>query len=275
MRIQNLLKVILLLIIGGSITNYSQAQPTSQMIAANQLFESQKWAEAAQAYQKIIDGEPNNGRAWLQLGKSRLSLGQYELAINALEKNVAMSKNSWAMVKIACAYTKLNQKEKALEWLEKAAQNKASATVNLIQESDLESLRNEPRYKEISLTIEKEQKPCMFMAEAKQFDFWIGSWTVFNPQGQKAGESQIIPIASGCGLLENWINTLELPGKSINFFDPKTQKWHQYWIGSDGIPIRFEGNYKEKSMVFEGVSITKDGEKTLYKMTYFLLDENT
>ncbi|MBX7174571.1 MAG: hypothetical protein K1X72_26590, partial [Pyrinomonadaceae bacterium] len=42
-----------------------------------------------------------------------------------------------------------------------------------------------------------------------------------------------------------------------------------------GIPIRFEGNYKEKSMVFEGVSITKDGEKTLYKMTYFLLDENT
>ena len=245
------------------------------MIAANQLFESGKWAEAAQAYQKITEGEPNNGRAWLQLGKSRLSLGQYESAIIALEKNVAIGKNPLAMVKIACAYTKLNQKEKALEWLEKAAKNNASASVNLSQETDLEPLRNDPRYKEISLTIEKEQKPCLFMAEAKQFDFWIGSWTVFNTNGQKAGESQIIPIASGCGLLENWTNTLELPGKSINFFDSKTQKWHQYWIGSDGIPIRFEGNYKEKAMVFEGVSITKDGEKTLYKMTFFLLDENT
>ncbi|HWP55954.1 MAG TPA: tetratricopeptide repeat protein [Pyrinomonadaceae bacterium] len=40
------------------------------MNAANQLFNNQKWEEAAKAYEVIVAAEPDNARAWYQLGDS-------------------------------------------------------------------------------------------------------------------------------------------------------------------------------------------------------------
>ena len=36
----------------------------------------------------------------------------------------------------------------------------------------------------------------------RQFDFWIGRWDVFQPDGKKAGENLIEPILGGCPLLK-------------------------------------------------------------------------
>jgi hypothetical protein len=40
-------------------------------------------------------------------------------------------------------------------------------------------------------------KPCS-TAEHRQFDFWVGPWDVFAPDGKKAGDNRIEAIDGGC-----------------------------------------------------------------------------
>ena len=48
-------------------------------------------------------------------------------------------------------------------------------------------------------------KPAACTApEHHQFDFWIGHWDVFLPNGNKAGENRVESIEGGCALLEQW-----------------------------------------------------------------------
>lgn len=245
------------------------------MTAANELVKQKKWAEAVQAFEEIIKEEPNNGRAWYLLGTSLHSLGKYEKAIEAFQKNIVIAGNPASMYNIACGYSLLNQKDKAFEWLEKAIKNGFAQFANLGADKDLDNIRTDARFKKMQDLVEQQIKPCMFMPEARQFDFWAGDWDVFNTQGQKVGTNSVQPISEGCGLLENWQSTLQNNGKSINYFDQSTSKWYQFWIGSGGGALRYEGNFKDGAMRFEGFTIGKDGKKTLQRLTFFKIDENT
>ena len=251
-----------------------QNSSTPQMNAANELFKNQKWDDAARAFETIVAAEPNNARAWYQLGISRFSLNQFDSSIQAFEKNIALNTNPSAMYKIACAYARLNQKEKAIEWLEKAVSNNLSPFTNLAADEDLAGLRAEPRFKDLATTLDKKRRPCMYSESARQFDFWIGEWDVFNPLGQKAGTSVIQQFAEGCGVLENWTGSLGGSGKSINFYDPATERWYQYWMGANGSPARYEGVYKEGAMRYEGERLS-GASKIRTRLTFFNLDANT
>lgn len=251
-----------------------QNSSTPQMNAANELFNNQKWEEAAKAYEAIVAVEPNNARAWYQLGMSRFSLTQFEPAIRAFEKNIALNSNPNAMYNLACAYARLNQKEKAIEWLEKAVNNNLSPFRNIAADPDLNSLLPEPRFKELVATLDKKRRPCMYSDRARQFDFWIGEWDVLNPLGQKAGTSVIQQFAEGCGVLENWTSTLGGNGKSINFYDPTTERWYQYWMGANGLPARYAGVYKDNAMRYEGETLA-GANKVRTRLTFFNLDPNT
>lgn len=252
----------------------AQNTTSPQMNAANELFKSQKWEEAAKAYEAVLTTEPNNARAWYQLGISRFSLTQFEAAIRAFEKNIALNSNPSAMYNVACAYARLNQKDKAIDWLEKAVSHNLSPFTNLAADQDLAGLSAEPRFKELVTTLDKKRRPCMYSEGARQFDFWVGEWDVFNPQGQKAGTSSIQQFAEGCGVLENWTSTLGGSGKSINFYDPAAERWYQYWMGANGSPARYAGVYKDGAMRYEGEP-PSGGNKTRTRLTFFNLDANT
>ena len=80
-----------------------QNTPSPQMKAANDLFNSQKFEEAAKSYEAIVAAEPNNARAWYQLGRTRFSLKQFESSISAFEKNIALTSNPTAMYNVESA----------------------------------------------------------------------------------------------------------------------------------------------------------------------------
>lgn len=248
--------------------------PSAKMTAANDLYKLQKWQESAQAFGEVLKEEPNNGRAWYLLGMSLHSLGKYEQAIGAFEKNVDIAKNPTSMYNIACGYSRLKQADKAFEWLEKAIGAGAAPFVNLSTDADLENVRSDARFKKMTDLAERKKKPCMFVPEARQFDFWLGNWDVFNPAGQKAGTNTIQMFAGGCGVLENWTNAGGADGKSINYYDASTGKWYQHWIGTDGTALRYSGNFKDAAMRFDGETIA-NGKKTLSRLTFSKLDENT
>jgi len=265
---------VVMLLLSIHATASAQTAPSPQMKAANELFNNQKWDEAARAYEAIAAAEPNNARAWYQLGASRFALKEFEAAIAAFQKNIAITNNPSAMYNVACAFARLNQKEKAMEWLDKAVSNNLSPFTNISADEDLATLRGDARFKELATSLDKKRRPCMYSTSAREFDFWIGEWDVFNPQGQKAGTSVIQQIAEGCGVLENWTSSIGGAGKSINFFDPASSKWYQYWIGANGVPSRYEGTYRDGAMRYEGEKPPAAGA-ALTRLTFFNIDNNT
>lgn len=275
------LTAILLFVFAGFFTGDLCAQatppqpvPSPKMTAANDLFKQQKFQEAATAFGEVVKTEPENGRAWYLLGMSLHSLGKFEQAIAAFEKTVAIAKNPNAMYNIACGYARLNQTDKAFEWLEKALAGGVAPFVAIEIDADLESLRKDARFKKMLDVADRQKRPCMYSSEARQFDFWVGDWEVFTPAGQKAGTNSVQLFSNGCGVMENWTGGGGSDGKSINFYDAGTNKWYQSWIGSTGGALRYAGTFKDGAMRFEGESIAI-GKKTLQKLTFTKIDENT
>jgi hypothetical protein len=89
-------------------------------------------------------------------------------------------------------------------------------------------------------------KPCASPPE-HQFDFWIGDWDVFTPDGKQAGTNRIAPIY-GCVLHEHW-KTPKMEGQSFNRFDPDRGVWHQTWVDSTGGILMIEGGLRDGAMV--------------------------
>lgn len=113
----------------------------------------------------------------------------------------------------------------------------------------------------------------------RQFDFWIGQWEAFGPQGKKAGDSKVELILDSCIILENWsstatINGKQYSGKSYNTWNAATGKWQQYWVDNmGGVTEYFNGHYEEKKMILQTANIPQaDGKSKIMRMTFFDLD---
>lgn len=96
--------------------------------------------------------------------------------------------------------------------------------------------------------------------EQHQFDFWIGDWEVFLPNGQKAGENRIERIAGGCALLENWVGHGGVFGTSLNFYDRDRGLWHQTWVDNSGEPLILNGSFARPQMVLLSEPIGASGK---------------
>ena len=93
--------------------------------------------------------------------------------------------------------------------------------------------------------------PCE-AAPYRAFDFWIGDWNVFSPDGDKLGENTITKEEGGCLLLEKWTSASGGTGQSYNYYDPGTKKFRQIWIASWGT-IDYAGGLNDAGeMVLEG-----------------------
>ena len=88
--------------------------------------------------------------------------------------------------------------------------------------------------------------------EQRQFDFWIGHWTVVDAGGGKLGENSIERIDNGCALIERWRGKGGVTGTSLSSWDAETRQWHQHWVDSQGGLLRLAGGLQGKHMVLAG-----------------------
>jgi len=100
---------------------------------------------------------------------------------------------------------------------------------------------------------------------AHEFDFWIGDWDVFGPEGAQVGRNTITsmfatPSASGM-LHEHWHGNGGVEGRSINAFDPTRGCWHQTWMDSTGDMLVLEGGLVDGAMVLEGGTPAADRQR--------------
>jgi hypothetical protein len=89
-------------------------------------------------------------------------------------------------------------------------------------------------------------------SEHRQFDFWLGEWTVRTPDGKLAGVNSISSEYGGCVLHERYSTGRGYSGESLNIYDPSRKVWHQTWVDSSGTLLLLEGSLDGKSMVLQG-----------------------
>jgi hypothetical protein len=100
--------------------------------------------------------------------------------------------------------------------------------------------------------------PCE-APEHRQFDFWLGTWTVTKPDGGLAGRNVISSVLGGCGLREEWSSAgSPYAGTSLNLYDRARGVWHQTWLDNQGGLLLLEGGVRDSSMILEG---ERPGEK--------------
>ena len=110
-------------------------------------------------------------------------------------------------------------------------------------------------------------------APERQFDFWVGEWDVFDPAGRHVGRSRIELINGGRVVFENWMSDRGVDGKSMNFYDAQTGRWHQVWVDEDGGVLRLDGDLVDGAICYAGETPLPDGGRQQERLSFTPLDD--
>lgn len=130
-----------------------------------------------------------------------------------------------------------------------------------------------------SVTAQNQPPPCS-QEEAKQFDFWIGTWDLewTDAQGKiQKGTNTINKILNGCVIEENF-NGGGSPaylGKSHSMFDTQSGKWKQTWVDNGGAYLDFTGEMNDGKMILQREFISKGGKKIMQRMTFYNIQKDS
>jgi tetratricopeptide (TPR) repeat protein len=246
---------------------------------ANAAYEAKNWERAAKLYEELSkEMTTPPPRVWLRLGAAMRSLGRYEEALAAFEKAGQSGAGLFGEYGKAAVYVALNQPEKAFASLDKAVQQGYADPDALTSDPDLSVLRNDPHFAKIIEQAKKNQRPCAYNPENRQFDFWLGEWNVSTTQGAvPSGNSKIELILEDCVVQENW-KSLNSPyaGKSYNIYNTSLKRWEQYWVDSVGGNIFFYGGLKDGVMDYWTDDLPQpDGTKRKRHLQFFKLGSDT
>ena len=95
----------------------------------------------------------------------------------------------------------------------------------------------------------------------RAFDFWLGEWSVYRPDGELAGGNHIERGYDGCVIHERYVGAAgRYRGESLNIYDAVRGVWHQTWVDTTGQLLLLQGGLRDGRMVLEGRT-TLDGGK--------------
>ena len=130
--------------------------------------------------------------------------------------------------------------------------------------------------------------PACTSPEARQFDFWLGDWTIeqriLRQDGSYAefpARTSVRPTAAGCALIEEWRGTVqffwtgmdapaELHGLSVRAWDPATHAWVIHWLDDmdPALGEPFVGGFEEGSGTFTRTTTGPDGVERFSRIRF-------
>ena len=111
--------------------------------------------------------------------------------------------------------------------------------------------------------------PACTAAEHRQFDFWVGEWTVTQTgKPDVVANSLIEKLYGGCAIRENWMPFKGAGGGSLNNY--VDGRWRQTWVDSTNSRVEFEGGLADGKMMLTGFwkGVNGPGQDALIRMTY-------
>jgi len=120
------------------------------------------------------------------------------------------------------------------------------------------------------------QQGCV-APEYRQFDFWVGNWSVTNPKGKTAGSNRIESILGGCVLQEHWRSANGGDGTSRNMWNAADSTWRQVWMDAGGNLLELKGKLEGNQMILSGTrpSGGQPGARTIDRVTWTPLPGGT
>lgn len=120
------------------------------------------------------------------------------------------------------------------------------------------------------MTHAQEQDCACCSEEHRAFDFWIGEWEVYTPDGAVAGHNSITRIQDQCALQENWSSARAgYTGTSYNYYNMTEGRWEQLWIDNAGAQLKLYGNRNGNQMILTSEPFKRpDGELYVNRITW-------
>jgi hypothetical protein len=92
----------------------------------------------------------------------------------------------------------------------------------------------------------------------REFDYFIGNFTVFNKAGKQIGTDEVTPEMESCALLEHW-HGRKVQGVGYSGYDDTRKQWVQTFFQNDGTFDIFYGNMTKDGMLISGIDYPKPG----------------
>lgn len=125
------------------------------------------------------------------------------------------------------------------------------------------------------------QKACSD-ENCRKFDFWVGSWKVYDMKGNLAGTSKISLILDSCVILEEWTSSSQqfgiyYQGKSFNLYNRNSKQWQQTWVDNTGTTTEFlSSEVSINKIVFYADKVVGTNGKTFKrKLSFTKLEDAT
>jgi tetratricopeptide (TPR) repeat protein len=260
---------ISLLILGSAIAQ----QSPDLGVAADTAYQNKNWTEAEKLYSELVQSHTAVGRYWYRLGVSQHNAGHNDKALQTLESAKAKGFPSFFIdYALADVYATTSQSDKAFAALAEAVKKGFAQTDQLNSDADLQSLRADARFAGVVEQTRKNQVPCEYSAENRQFDFWVGEWNVIPTSGGlPQGTSRIEKELGSCVIWEKWTSLgLGYAGKSYNVYNANLKRWEQFWVDNVGGMMHFYGGLKDGVMDYWTDDIPQpDGTKLRRHLQFF------
>jgi len=242
-------------------------QAATSNTEAERLLAAMDWSRAASAYEQVVRREPTNAQAWLRLGIARANAGNDREAVAAFEQAGQLGladspKLAWEAARV---YARLANDQKTIEWLATVVDGGLRSTV-LTATPAFAFLKDDPAFQALTLRATGNDRSCT-APEHAALDFWIGQWLVYDADRVQAGTDTIERTADGCAIVETWQGALGDGGRSLNFYDARTERWNQVWVGDTGGVVMQQGTAGDGQVRFQGETVRADGTKVQNRLT--------
>jgi len=269
--VRNLCRLVMVFAIGIAGTRNVRAQSaTTEQTAADGYYNAKDWQKAAPAYEALAKANAASGQNWYRWGVALAGIGQYQKAIECYEKAGSLGFHQFSVLfRTAKAYARMGDREKAFAKLDEILNTGYGPGEIFSSDPDLLLLKDDPRFAKDLDKADHNAFPCKYSPEYRQFDFWVGEWTVKQTGAdQVVGSSSIQKILDDCVVLENWTGGRGNTGKSFNIYDSNTKKWEQYWVDSNGGRIFFSGHLNGTTMDYYA-DTDENGKKATRHLQFF------
>jgi tetratricopeptide (TPR) repeat protein len=218
------------------------------------------WAAAAKKFAAITKLDPKDARSWLLLGFALHSKGDLDAALEAHMKAAEFPRVApTATYNVACVYALKKDKEKALGWLEKAVGVGFNNASHIEADSDMDFLRDDPRFKKLLTKMTENPVAPKLQAWAVTTDrkvtrlmYWDGS----KSPGQ-------LSISYGA---PEWKDQYEKAIADSKYIDRRWRLGKDTWTSLDTtLPVTIGDAKLEPGLYYMTLERDSDGE---FKLTF-------
>jgi hypothetical protein len=183
------MKRILTLLCGVYLLGVAASGPVPYLDAWREM----QAAVAGNRHQKVVQlaetlsaEQPGDAEVWFLLGRSAFALKRYDLAISASEKawDLGYRYMPWIALRIARSAAATGQKEKALEWLQRALDRGLEDRHTIADYAEFKGLHEDPRFRSLA-GLERPDNRLAGMAA--DIDYLVGEARRLRPDYTKVG----------------------------------------------------------------------------------------